>query len=177
MSKQGCHSVSSCTSVSWLGGIEARDFAALDRLAVKLIGLDSDFAAPLREMGRVIGARIAVEENEKPVCLDAALSALILACGLEGVIESRILHRNAEGALLQISGCSAVLGWPIPNVERTVCGFDAGLFEGFLRGVTDEKALSVEETACLGLGHAYCEFKIHRQPAPGEWEGGPHDHC
>ncbi len=41
--------------MSWLGGIAASDFNALDRLAVKLIGLDIAFAAPVREMGRVIG--------------------------------------------------------------------------------------------------------------------------
>lgn len=176
MSKQGCRSVSSCASVSWLGGIAARDFAALDRLAVRLIGLDRAFAAPLREMGRVIGARIAMEQDEKPVGLEAALSALISACGLEGMIESRFLRRNAEGALLQITGCAAVVGWPVPTVGRTVCGFDAGLFEGFLRGVTGEGTFSVEETACLGLGHASCEFRIHRQPAPSEWKGEPHGH-
>lgn len=177
MSKQGCHPVSSCTSVPWLGGIAASDFAALDRLAVKLICLDRAFAAPLRAMGRIVGERIAIEQNEKPVGLDAALSALISACGLEGMIESRFLHRNAEGALLQISGCSAVLGWQVATLERVVCGFDAGLFEGFLRGMTGEGGLNVEETACLGLGHAYCEFRIHRQPAPGEREGGPYDRC
>jgi predicted hydrocarbon binding protein len=57
---------------------------------------------------------------------------------------------------------------------RTVCGFDAGLFEGFLRGVTGDQALSVEEAACLGMGHAYCEFAIHRQQALGEREGESH---
>lgn len=175
MSKQTCHSFLSCTSVSWLGGIAASDFAALDLLAVKLIGLDSAFAKPLREMGRVIGERI-VMEQEKPVCLDAALSVLISACGLEGMVESRFLRRSAEGSLLQITGCEAVLGWLIPTVGRAVCGFDAGLFEGFLRGVTGEGALSVEENACLGMGHAYCEFRIHRQPVPGEREGVAHVH-
>ena len=64
MSSQGCPSVSCCGNVSWLGGIAAGDFAVLDRLAVKLIGLDSAFAAPLREMGRVVGERIAMAQDE-----------------------------------------------------------------------------------------------------------------
>jgi SAM-dependent methyltransferase len=173
-SLQGVDSISSCSSRSWLGGIAAGDFAALDRLAVKLIGLDSGFAAPLREIGRIIGERIAVERDEKPVGLEVALSALISACGLEGVVESRVLQRDDEGALLQITGCAAVLGGRVRTVDRAVCGFDAGLFEGFLRGVTGEGALSAEETACLGLGHASCEFTIQRWQAPGEREGVAH---
>jgi predicted hydrocarbon binding protein len=174
MSRQNCHSGPSCCSPSLLGGIAASDFAALDRLAVKFICLDGNFAAPLREMGRVIGERIAREQNEKSICLDAALSALISACGLDGMIESRFLHRNAEGARLQISGCAAVLGYQVPAVERTVCNFNVGVFEGYLRGVTGEEALSVEEIACLGMGHACCEFAIHRQQALGEREGESH---
>jgi hypothetical protein len=102
MNHAGGERDSSCCNASWLGGIAASDFAALDQLAVKLICVDNGFAAPLREMGRVLGERIAMEQNEKPVCLDSALSALISACGLEGAIEPRFLHRNAEGALLQI---------------------------------------------------------------------------
>ena len=96
MKGQSCQSVSCCGNVAWLGGFAAPDFAALDELAVKLICLDSGFAAPLRQMGRVLGERIAREQGESALTLDAALSALISACGLEGVIESRFLRRNAD---------------------------------------------------------------------------------
>lgn len=173
MSKPDCNAITS-GGVPWLGGLAARDFHELDRLAVKLICLDSGFATPLRAMGHVIGERIAMENGEGPIDLDAALAALILACGLEGVIESRFLQRNAEGALLQITGCATDLGWQIPRVDRSVCGFEVGLFEGFLRGVTGDGAVRVEETACLGHGHGTCEFEIRRQQGPGEWEGAAH---
>lgn len=159
-----------------MGGVPAGDFGALDQLAVRLICLDDSFDAPLREMGRVIGERIAkertareridAEQNERPIYLEEALSTLISACGLEGVIDSRLVHRNSEEALLQITGCAEVLDEQVPNVGRAVCGFDAGLFEGFLRGVTGEETLNVEEVTCLGLGHSCCEFRIQRRQLP-----------
>lgn len=166
---EGC----SCQRAS-LGGIEATDFAALDGLAVKLVCIDSSFAAPVRQMGRVLGRRIASERDQEAVSLEAALSTLVSACGLEGVIESRFIERNAEGARLQIAGCDAA-GCAIPQVGRAVCGFDAGLFEGFLSGATG-KAWDVEETTCISLGNSVCEFLIH--PAlvsgGGEREGVAH---
>jgi len=161
MKGQDCRAGSCSSSAAWLGGVVAADFAALDGLAVKLICLDSGFAAPLRQMGLVLGERIACEQGVSLLPFEAALSGMISACGLEGVIESRFLHRNPDGARLQITGCSEALGWQVPKVERTVCGFDAGLFEGFLSGITGD-AWSVEEAACLGLGHPSCEFVIHR---------------
>lgn len=176
MKEQACKSVSCCASVPWLGGIAAADFGVLDQMAVKLVCLDSEFAGPFRQIGRVVGERVAAEQGATPVPFDTALSALIPACGLAGVIDAQFLQRNAEGALLRITGCAAVLGWPIPNVERTVCGFDAGLFEGFLCGVTGD-AWRVEETACLGFGKASCEFMIHRHNTLGEWEGVTHGRC
>lgn len=173
MKGQGCRVTSHDSNAAWLGGVPASDFAALDALAVKLICLDSRFVAPLREMGRTVGDRIASEQGECALTFEAALSGMFSACGLEGVIESRFLHRNADGARLEITGCSERLGWEVPRVERTVCGFDAGLFEGFLRGATGE-AWAAEEVVCLGLGHPSCEFVIHRDDT---CEGIQHDPC
>ncbi len=64
MKTASCQPVSGCNNVSALGGVDGSDFAALDALAVKLICLDSGFTAPLRQMGRVIGERIAGERDE-----------------------------------------------------------------------------------------------------------------
>ena len=179
MSGQCGEPVSCCRGVASLGGVSAEEFSALDKLAVKLICLDSGFAAPLREIGERIGHRIAAEQAETRLSLDAALCALIPACGLQGVIESRYERTSAEEALLQITGCAAVLGWEIPNLGRTVCSFDAGVFEGFLRGVSGDEALTVEETACLGRGNACCEFAIRRRPPTfdGERKGVGHGDC
>ena len=156
-----------CDNARLWGGVAASDFVALDELAVKLICLDSGFAAPLRQVGRTLGERLAVEQNHGLLTLDAALSALIAACGLGSKIRSHLLHNDADGALLQISGCIEALGGPIPNAGRAVCGFDAGLIEGFLCGAIGEQTLSVEETACLELGHPSCEFVIRRSQALG----------
>ena len=178
MSGPCCEPVSCCKGISSLGGVASEDFSALDKLALKLICLDSGFAAPLREIGGRIGQRIATEQAEKQLALDAALCALIPACGLQGVIESRYERTSAEEALLQITGCAAVLGWEIPNLGRTVCSFDAGVFEGFLRGVTGDEALTVEEMACLGRGNACCEFAIHHRPViAGPRKGVAHGDC
>ncbi len=154
--------LSCCNGAASLGGLSASDFSSLDALAVKLISLDGAFAEPLRAIGRVMGERIAGETDEKPIAFETALSALVEACGLDGAIESRFLRRGADEAVLEIAGCSEALGYPVENVGRAVCGFDAGLFEGFLRTVTDEADLSVDEIACLGLGHPACDFVIRK---------------
>ena len=178
MSGGNCEPISCYRGVTSLGGLPSEDFSVLDKLAVKLICLDSAFAAPLREIGGRIGQRIATEQADKQLSLDAALRALIPACGLQGVIQSQCVRPDADSASLQISGCAAVLGWEIPNLSRAVCSFDAGVFEGFLRGATGERALTVEETACLGRGSACCEFAIRRQPTfAGEREGVAHGDC
>ena len=178
MSGQNQPSPSCCRSVHSLGGIRAEDFSALDKVAAGLICLDPDFAAPLRMIGERIGQRIATEHQEKSLLIEAALCALIPACGLQDVIESRFKRTSAEEGILQITGCSAVLGWQIPNLGRPVCTFDEGLFEGFLRGSTGEQDVTVDETACLGCGDASCEFRIrHRAISRGEWQGVAHgDH-
>lgn len=173
MSRQYSEPVSCCRGVASLGGISVEDFSALDKLAVKLICLDSAFAAPLRQIRAHIGQRIAAEQGEELLSLYTAPSALLPACGLQGVIQSQCERPAADSALHQISGCAAVLGWEIPNLGRTVCSFDAGGFEGFLRGVTGEGALTVKETACLGCGNIACEFAIRsgRPAVAGGWKG------
>ena len=176
MNRRGCNPEScSCHPVS-LGGVEASDFATLDELAVKLICVDGRFSKPLREMGRLLGYRIASERKGIPLGLDDALAALIPGCGLEGVVERRLHPSNADEVLLEIDGCVAALGWQVPYVDRTVCCFDAGLFESFLCGATGEDGWCVAETACLGLGKASCEFAI-RRGQNGEPEGAPHGQC
>jgi predicted hydrocarbon binding protein len=164
MSGRSCEPVSCCRSEASLGGIASKDFSMLDKLAVTLICLDSGFGSPLRKIGERIGQRIATERAKKRLSLADALCAMIPACGLHGVIESRLERSSAEETVLQITGCAAVLGGQIPNLGRTVCTFDAGVFEGFLRGVTGDEALTVEEMACLGRGNACCEFAIHHRP-------------
>jgi predicted hydrocarbon binding protein len=146
------------------GGLVARDFATLDQAAVKLICADGRFSEPAKQMGRLLGERIAIERGGKLLCLDEALSTLVSACGCECALHSHFLQKSPDGALLQITGCATVLGWEIPSVNRTVCGFDAGLFEGFLSSATG-KSVGVEETACLGLGDSSCEFEITLHPA------------
>ena len=120
---------SCCNSQTGHGGFTSADVSALDVLAVKLHCLDSGFAAPLRQIATVFGERMA---------------------------NARFLRRAANEARFQIAGCGEVYG-PIPRVGRSVCGFNAGVFGGFLRAVTGQP-WTVEETACLGLGDGSCEF-------------------
>ncbi len=141
-----------CTSVAQSsGGLASRDLAALDQIAVRLICADGRFSVPAKQMGRLLGERIAIERGGKSLCLNEALSTLVSACGCECALHSHFLQKNPEGALLKITGCNTVLGWEIPSVGRAVSGFDAGLFEGLLSSATCE-TVRVEETACLGLG-------------------------
>lgn len=164
MSSHGREAVCCGSAEQSLGGIAAQDFAALDKAAVKLICADGRFSVPAQQMGRLLGERIAMERGGRHLCLDEALSTLVSACGCDCVLHSHFLQRTPDGALLQITGCTTVLGWEIPSVNRTVCGFDAGLFEGFLSSATG-KSVGVEETACLGMGDSSCEFEITLHPA------------
>ncbi len=159
MSTRGREAVCCGSAAQSLGELAARDFAALDEIAVKLICADGRFSTPARQMGRLLGERIAIERCTKSLSQDEALSTLASACGCKCALQSLFLQRNPDGTLLQITGCTTVLGWEIPCVNRAVCGFDAGLFEGFLSAAIG-KSVGVEETACLGLGDSSCEFKI-----------------
>jgi len=159
MSSHGREAVCCDSSAQSLGGIPTQVFAALDQAAVRLICADGRFSVPAQQMGRLLGERIAIERGGRHLCFDEALSTLVSACGCECVVDSHFLQRNKDGALLQITGCTTVLGWQIPNVNRAACGFDAGLFEGFLSSATGE-TVGVEETTCLGLGDTSCEFRI-----------------
>lgn len=152
-----------CGAMAPLGAFEGKDLAALDKLAVKLICLDDQFASWLEQIGRLLGYRIAEQRHPTPVSFDAALASLLSSCGLEGPIEPCFLRRDASEAVLQITGCTAALGWQIPRVGRAACRFDAALFEGFLHKATGERIWSVREAACLGFGDAACEFTFHRQ--------------
>jgi predicted hydrocarbon binding protein len=143
-----------------VGGLSAAEFASLDELAVKLSAIDAAFAAPLEAIGRALGSRIATQHGRQPLAFDDALPDLFLACGFQDVIQWRFLDQRPDGARLQISGCADALGWDIPQLGRAVCGFDAALMEGFLRGITGVASWTVKEVACLGLGNTACEFII-----------------
>ncbi len=160
-------------------GLTAHDFAELDRIALKLICADGRFSAPARQMGRLRGERIVIERCAKPLGFDEAISILVTNCGCDCALQSHFIERSPDAALLQITGCSAVLGWKIPCVNRAVCSFDAGLFEGFLATAIGE-TIRVEETACLGLGDSSCEFKItlhSAQVRSSEQEGDGYANC
>lgn len=166
MNTAGSQPLSCCPTMPAPGALDGKDVAALDHLAVRLICLDGRFAPSLEEIGRLLGYRIAEQRHPAPVSFELALMSLLSSCGFESAVRFHFLRRNADEALIQISGCSAALGWQIPRVDRAVCNFDAGLFEGFLRHATRDQAWSVREKACLGFGDAACEFVIDRQSRP-----------
>lgn len=179
MSTHGREAVCCGSGVQSFGGLDVQDFAALDQIAVKLICADGRFSTPAWQMGRLLGERIAIERCTKSLSQDEALSTLVSACGCECALQSHFLQRNPDGALLQITGCTTVLDWEIPCVNRAVCGFDAGLFEGFLSAAIG-KSVGVEETACLGLGDSSCKFQITLHPAQamnGERKGVKDGNC
>ena len=106
----------------------------------------------------------------KLICVDRRFAKPLLEVG------RLFAYRIADEVLLQIVGCVTALGWQVLHVGRTVCCFDAGLFEGVLCGVTGEDAWCVKETACLGLGNASCEFAIRREQNTKQ-KGVPHGQC
>lgn len=165
------HGASCRTPHTSLGGLSAADFSAFDVLAVKLHCLDRRFAEPLRQIGVVFGERMASEQASR-LSSDEALSRMLSACGFPSSLESRFLELTPDRARLQVTGCGEAC-CPIPPMGRQACGFNAGVFEGFLRGATGG-AWSIEETACLGLGDSSCEFLIELNGASNTPKGGTH---
>ena len=158
---------SCCGAMLPLGAFEGKDLAALDHLAVKLICHDERFAAHFEQIGRWLGHHIAGQRYPATVSFDVALGSLLSSFGLDGPpIESCVIRRSETEAVLQIRGCTALLGWNIPRVGRAVCSFDAALFEGLLRSATGEPAWTVREAACLGFGDAACEFIVQLPQRP-----------
>lgn len=158
---------SCCGAMPPLGAFEGKDLAALDHSAVRLICLDERFVAHFEQIGRWLGHHIAGQRYPATISIDEALRSLLPSFGLDGPpIESCVIRTSENDAVLQIRGCTAALGWNIPRVGRAVCGFDAALFEGFLRKATGEPAWTVREAECLGLGDAACEFIIRLPQRP-----------
>lgn len=166
MNTDASTATSCCRRVLPLGGVTSPDCAALDALAIKLIVLDAAFAPALREAGNVLGRRIAAEHASHRLAFGQALSVLIAACGLQGVVTAEFVERTEDRAVLRLHGCAEALGWPMPVVGRTLCSYDSGLFEGFLCGVTGDERLMVDEVSCLGSGHRACQFAIGQAVAP-----------
>lgn len=161
----------SCCKPTVLGGLTSADFSALDVLAVKLHCLDSRFTAPLRQIAAVFGERIVNEIGIGQLPSGEALSQMLSACGFPASLESRFLPHQPNETRLRVTGCGEAC-CPIPRVDRSVCGFNAGVFEGFLRAATGQP-WTVEETACLGLGDAWCEFLIRVRASAGTEHAGP----
>lgn len=145
-----------------LGGIDRSLFSSLDGLAVRLISEDSALAQPLRELGQIIGRRIARERTAHALDFAEATGTILEACGLAGVVQCEILQHADGHRQMIIEGCAAALGCEIPSVGHAVCGFNEGLFEGYLRVATGLSSCAVAESRCLALGHNACEFEIRR---------------
>lgn len=132
------------------------------RVAVSLVGLDPRLEKAVREIGAVLGSRLASPFPPDPLPLSAALIRLQEACRTAEFVQCEILHHARDEAQIRLYGCTQVLAGWVPTVGRVVCDFDVGFFEGFLRSLARDQALTVTETACIGRGDPFCEFCVGR---------------
>lgn len=131
------------------------------RMAISLVCLDPRFENAAREIGTVLGSRLASPFPSDPLPLSAAL-ILQEACRTAEFVQCEIVHHARDEAQLRLYGCTQVLAGRVPTVGRVVCDFDVGFFEGFLRSLARDQALTVTETACIGRGDPFCEFCVGR---------------
>lgn len=132
------------------------------RMAILLVCLDPRFARAAHEIGTVLGSRLASPYPSDPLPLSAALIRLQEACRAAEFVQCEIVHHARDEAQLRLYGCTQVLAGCVPTVDRVVCDFDVGFFEGFLRSVVHDKSLTVREITCIGRGDPFCEFGVGR---------------
>jgi hypothetical protein len=70
--------------------------------------------------------------------------------------EIEIIRKN-DTVVLRIVECFDCMS--MPNIGKTLCFFDAGIFAGTLEKLLQKK-YSVREVKCWGTGYEYCEFEI-----------------
>lgn len=132
------------------------------RVAISLVCLDPRFENAAREIGTVLGSRLASPLGVDPLSLPVALARLREACREAGFVECEVLRHARDEAHIRLQGCTRILAGHIPIVGRCVCDFDVGFFEGFLRHLAHDPSLTVTEMACLGRGDPFCEFCVRR---------------
>lgn len=132
------------------------------RVVISLVCFDPQLEKAAREIGAVLGSRMAAPFPSAPLPLSVALARLREACREAAFVECEVLRHARDEAHIRLHGCTQVLAGRIPAVGRPVCGFDAGFFEGFLQQLSGDPSLTVVETACLGRGDSCCQFFIRR---------------
>lgn len=109
----------------------------------------------LYSLGYELGAEV-MAGKVKGESLDEVVKGLAGYWKRTGLGEISVVGRN-EVLVLRIMECFDCMS--MPNIGRTLCYFDAGIFAGALEKNLGEK-YSVREVKCWGTGYEYCEFEI-----------------
>ncbi len=133
------------------------------RVGIRLVMRDARFRDPVRTIGSLLGRDLAVAYPAKGPELDTAIVAFSDACRRVGFVRCTALStREATGHCVRFDGCEDVLGYRVAGTGRTLCSFDEGLVESYLKQALGQSNITVHETECLGKGDASCLFVIGR---------------
>ena len=109
----------------------------------------------LYSLGYELGTEV-MADKVKGESLDEVVKGLADYWKRTGLGEIGVVKKN-EILVLRIMECFDCVS--MPNVGKTLCYFDAGIFSGTLEKNLGEK-YSVRELKCWGTGYEYCEFEV-----------------
>lgn len=137
------------------------DIAEVARVAIGLVVRDGELHDPVRKIGLSLGRDLAVACPARGSGLNAAIVGFADACRQTGFVRCDMSTiSDANTCRVRFAGCEEMLGYRVSGAGRSVCSFDEGLLEAYLKHQVPQSNLSVHESKCLGQGDDYCEFLI-----------------
>jgi len=131
--------------------------AIIPRIAsAGLVALKPEVKETLKEVGEMFGRRVIAEVIEAED-LESSLKGISKL--LEGSRYGRgeVVKVSKNAAVYRVYECADCGG--MPDVGRSLCGFDEGIIKGVLEKKLG-KPVKVDEVECWGSGYKHCEFDI-----------------
>jgi hypothetical protein len=113
----------------------------------------------LYSLGYELGKEV-MGEKIQGKSLDRVVEGLAEYWRHTGLGEIEVVNRD-DTLVLRIMECFDCVS--MPNIGKTLCFFDAGIFAGTLEKNLKQK-YSVREVKCWGTGYEYCEFEVTSSP-------------
>jgi hypothetical protein len=109
----------------------------------------------LYSLGYELGMEVMADKVEGG-SLDEVIKGLSDYWGRTGLGDIEVVDRD-EALVMRIRECFDCVS--MPDIGKTLCYFDAGIFSGALEKKLGRK-YAVRELKCWGSGYEYCEFEI-----------------
>ncbi|MFP4654392.1 MAG: V4R domain-containing protein [Methanohalobium sp.] len=115
-----------------------------------------DYEPAIKKIGKDIGASIS--SNFKSESLEELLDEITVFWSKNGLGNVKIDDTNPP--VIIVDNCFECHS--MPNMDKKLCSFSAGLLEGIIAGNTGIECI-IEETKCCGNGYDHCTYKMVKQ--------------